>query len=119
MSEISTMALSFVNFFVDVYRAVTDDVYLERIPELVVEDIRIGVHDDCSIRKHEKYPGGPYTYKCGFHPNRFGMHGIRPAMVSKPKEVVDVFRSSLESGFRPRLTNSFDKTHWPHWNGTM
>ncbi len=101
VAEITRMALSFVNHFVDTYRIVTDDVYLERTPSLVVEDIRIGVHDDCSIRKHEKYPGGPFTYKCGFHPNKFGMHGIRPAIVSKPKEVVDAFRASLESGFRP------------------
>ena len=101
VAEISAMVLVLVNHFVDVYRTVTDDVYIERIPVLVVEDIRIGIHDDCSIRKHEKYPGGPFTYKYGYHPNRFGMHGIRPAMVSKPKEMVDSFRSLLESGFRP------------------
>ena len=95
------MALSLVNHFVDVYRTVTNDVYLERIPVLVVEDIRIGIHNDGSIRKHEKYPGGPFTYKYGFHPNMLGIHGIRPAMVTKPKEVVDSFRSLLESGFRP------------------
>ena len=101
VAEISAMVLALVNHFVDVYRTVTDDVYIERIPVLVVEDIRIGIHDDCSIRKHEKHPGGPFTYKYGYHPNRFGMHGIRPAMVSKPKGVVDSFRSLLESGFRP------------------
>ena len=101
VDEISTMVLAFVNHFVDVYRTVTDDVYLERLPELFVEDIRVGIHDDCSIRKHEQYPGGPFTYKYGYHPIAFGMHGIRPAMVSKPKEVVDSFISLLESGFRP------------------
>ena len=68
---------------------------------MVFEDIRIGIHDDCSIRKHEKYPGGPFTYKYGYHPKMLGVHGIRPAMVSKPKEVIDSFRSLLESGFRP------------------
>ena len=101
VAEISAMVLAFVNHFVDVYRTVTDDVYIERIPVLVVEDIRIGIHDDCSIRKHKKYPGGPFTYKCGYYPIRFGMHGIRPAMVSKRREVVDSFRSFLEGGFRP------------------
>ena len=101
ITQISTIALSLVNHLVDVYRTVTGDVYLERIPVLVVEDIRIGIHDDCSIRKHEKYPGGPFTYKYGYHPNVLGTYGIRPAMVSKPKEVIDSFRSLLESGFRP------------------
>ena len=101
IAQISTTALSLVNHLVDVYRTVTGDVYLERIPVLVIEDIRIGIHDDCSIRKHEKYPGGPFTYKYGYHPNMLGMHGIRPAMVSKPKEMIDSFRSLLESGFRP------------------
>ncbi len=101
VDEISTMVLAFVNHFVDVYRTVTDDLYLERLPELCVEDIRIGIHDDYSIRKHEQYPGGSFTYKCGYHPITFGMYGIRPAMVSKPKEVVDSFRYLLESGFRP------------------
>ena len=101
ITQISTMALPLVNHFVDVYRTVTDDIYLERTPVLTVEDIRIGIHDDCSIRKHEKYPGGPFTYKYGYHPKMLGMHGIRAAMVSKPREVVDSFRSLLESGFRP------------------
>ena len=100
ITQISTMALSLVNHLVDVYRTVTDDVYLERIPVLVVEDIRIGIHDDCSMRKHET-PRSPFTYKYGYHPIMLGMHGIRPAMVSKPKEVIDSFRSLLESGFRP------------------
>ena len=85
------------------YRTVTDDVYIERIPVLSIEDIRIGIHDDCSIRKHEKQPDRPFTYKYGYHPIRFGMHGIRPAMVSKPKEMVDSFSSLLESGFRPPI----------------
>ena len=53
ITQISAMALPLVNHFVDVHRTVTDDVYLERIPVLVVEDIRIGIHDDCSIRKHD------------------------------------------------------------------
>ena len=101
ISQISTKALPLVNHFVDVYRTVTDDVYIERIPVLVVDDIRIGIHDDCSIRKHEKYPGGKFTYKFGYHPNMLGMHGIRPAMVSKPKEVFDSIQSLLKSGFRP------------------
>ena len=101
ISQISTIALPIVNHFVDVYRTATDDIYLERIPVLAFEDIRIGIHDDCSIRKHETYPGGPFTYKYGYHPKMLGMHGIRPAMVSKPREVVDSFRSLLESGFRP------------------
>ncbi len=101
-NQISMIALPLVNHFVDVYRFVTNDVYLERIPALVVEDIRIGIPDNCSIRKHEKFPGGTFTYKCGYHPNTLGMHGIRPAMVSKPKEDVESFRSLLNSGFRPR-----------------
>ena len=103
VAEIATMALAFVNHFVDVYRTVTDDVYLERIPVLSIEDIRIGIHDDCSIRKHEKQPDRPFTYKYGCHPIRFGMHGIRPAMVSKPREVVESFRSLLETGFQPSV----------------
>ena len=103
VAEISAMALAFANHFVDVHRTVTDDVYIERIPVLSIEDIRIGIHDDCSIRKHEKQPDRPFNYKYGYHPIRFGMHGIRPAMVSKPKEVVDSFSSLLESGFRPPI----------------
>ena len=101
ITQISGIALPLVNHFVDLYRTVTDDVYIERTSGLVFEDIRIGIHDDCSIRKHEKYPGGPFTYKYGYHPKMLGVHGIRPAMVSKPKEVIDSFRSLLESGFRP------------------
>ena len=101
ITQISQKALPLVNHFVDVYRTATEDVYLERIPVLNVEDIRIGIHDDCSIRKHDEYPGGPFTYKYGYYPNMLGMHGIRPAMVSKPKEVVDSFQSMLKSGFRP------------------
>ena len=101
VDQISKVALSAVNHFVDLYRIVTNDVYLERIRVLVVEDIRIGIHDNCSIRKHDKYPGGPFTYKYGYLPNMLGMHGIRPAIVSKPMEVVDSFRSLLENGFRP------------------
>ena len=50
IGQISTIVLPIVNHFVDLYRTATDDVYLERLPELVVEDIRIGIHDDCSIR---------------------------------------------------------------------
>ena len=103
VAEMSTMALAIVNHFVDVYRIVTDDVYLERIRVLSIEDIRIGIHDDCSIRKHAKQPDGPFTYKYGYHPIRFGMHGIRPAMVSKPREVIESFRSLLESGFQPSV----------------
>ena len=102
IAQISKTALPIVNHFVDVYRTVTDDVYLERVPVLVVEDIRIGIHDDCSIRKHTIQPRGSLIYKYGYHPNMLGMHGIRPALVSKPKEVVDSFRSLLESGFRPQ-----------------
>ena len=101
IAQISTMALSLVNHFVDLYRTVTADIYIGRIPVLVVEDIRIGIHDNSSIRLHEKFPGGAFTYKCGYHPFMLGLHGIRPAMVSKPKEVVDSFQSLLESGFRP------------------
>ena len=62
IGQISTIVLPIVNHFVDLYRTATDDVYLERLPELVFEDIRIGIHDDCSIRKHEFYPGGPFVY---------------------------------------------------------
>lgn len=101
ITQISTLTLPFVNHFIDVYRVTTDDIYLERIPTLRVDDIRIGIHDGCSIRKHEKYPGGPFTYKYGYHPNMLGTHGVRSAMVSKPKEVIDSFQSLLESGFRP------------------
>ena len=103
VAELSGMALALVNYFVDVYRTVTDDVYVERLPELVIEDIRIGIHDDCSIRKHEKQPDRPFIYKFGYHPIRFGMHGIRPAMVSKPREVVESFWSLLETGFQPSV----------------
>ena len=101
IDQISALALPLVNHFVDVYRTSTDDVYIERIPVLVVEDIRIGIHENCSIRLHERRPAGPYIYKYGYHPNMLGMHGIRPAMVSKPREVIDAFRSSLQSGLPP------------------
>ena len=101
VAEISRIALPLVNHVIDVYRTATDDVYIERIPVLAIEDIRIGIHDDCSIRRHEKRPSGPYTYKYGYYQHKFGMYGIRPAMVSKPKEVVDAFRSLLENGFEP------------------
>ena len=100
ITQISTTALSLVNYLVDVYRTVTNDVYLERVPVLVIEDIRIGIHDDCSIRKNEILDR-PFTYKYGYHPIMLGMHGVRPAMVSKPKEMIDSFWSLLESGFRP------------------
>ena len=102
VTQISTLALPLVNHVVDVYRTVTDDTYLERLPVLVIEDIRIGIPYKCSIRRHNQYPKVAFTYKFGYHPNMLGMHGIRPAMLSKPKEVVDSFRSLLESGFRPR-----------------
>ncbi len=93
--------LEIVNLIIDSYRVVTKDAYIERVPSLVVDDIRIGVADHCSIRKHAVFSGGKFIYKCGYHPNMFSMHGIRPAMVSKSKEVVSAFRQSLSSGLPP------------------
>lgn len=101
VEQISTLALPHANHFIDVYRTTTEDVYIERVPVLVVEDIRIGIHKDSSIRLNEQGPGGSFVYKFGYLPNMLGMHGIRPAMVSKPLEVVESFRTTLASGTRP------------------
>ena len=101
IDQLTSIALLLANYFVDVYRTVTEDVYLERISMLMVEDIRIGVHKSRSIRKPRECIGRTTPHKLGYHPNMLGPHGIRAAQVSKPKEVVDKFRSFLESGFRP------------------
>jgi hypothetical protein len=101
VGQISSESLEIINHMIDVYRVVTGDVYIERIPYPVIEDIRIGIPDYCSIRKQEVFAGGKFSYKCGYHPNMFSAHGIRPAMISKAKEIIDAFRSSLGSGLRP------------------
>lgn len=103
IAQMSALTLPLTNYFVDVYRTVTQDTYLPNIPALAIEDIRIGIHDNCSIRKHEKYPGGPLIYKYGYYPYLLGMRGIRSAIVSKPQEIIDHFRLLLKEGFRPPI----------------
>lgn len=102
-SEMSARVLPFVNHFVDLYRYVTGDVYIEGISVPVIEDIRIGLPDQCNLRKQKTSKDAKLTYKHGFHPQMLGTHGIRPAMVSKPKEDIDSFRALLEDGFRPTI----------------
>ncbi len=72
VSQIAAVALPLANYFVDIYRTVTGDLYLGRLPALVIEDIRIGLHDNFSIRKHERIPGGSIASKYGYHPNMLG-----------------------------------------------
>jgi len=101
VEELCSRSLDIVNHIIDIYRVVTGDGYIERVSYLIIEDIRIGIPGDCSIRKQEKFTGEKFTYKCGFHPYSFSAHGIRPAIVSKSSEVIDAFRSALESGLCP------------------
>lgn len=93
--------LDVVNYVVDLYRVVTGDGYVGRVPFLVVEDIRIGIPGQCSIRKQEKLTAQKFTYKCGYIAYIFSVHGIRPAIVNKPAEEIDAFRSALASGVEP------------------
>ncbi|NQW23463.1 MAG: hypothetical protein HQ475_08475 [SAR202 cluster bacterium] len=99
--EMSTKVLPFVNHFINLYRHVTGDVYIDQISVPVIDDIRIGLPDRCNLRKQTTSADAKLSYKHGFHPRMMGTHGIRPAMVSKPKEVVESFRSLLEDGFQP------------------
>lgn len=101
IEELSSRTLDTVNYVIDLYRVVTSDGYIERVSHLILEDIRIGIPDNCSIRKQQKFTGEKFTYKCGYHPYLFSAHGIRPAIVNKPGEIIDAFRSSLEDGLLP------------------
>ena len=98
-----TRTLDIVNYVVDLYRVVTGDAYVSHVPFLVVDEIRIGIPDQCSIRKQEKLTTRSFTYKCGYLPHLFSAHGIRPAIVNKPAEVIDAFRSTLVSSVQPQV----------------
>lgn len=99
--EISEQTLEIVNHFIDIYRVATEDVYTERIPYAVIEDIRIGTPSEWTIRERAPSTESEFTYKCGYHPNMLSTHGVRPAMVSKPKEIIDSFQAVLEKGVSP------------------
>jgi len=101
IKEISNRVLKIANHIIDLYRVVTGDAYIERVSYLIIEDIRIGIPGDCSVRVREGFTGEKSTYKCGYHPYFFSYHGIRPAIVSKPSEVIDAFRSALKGGICP------------------
>lgn len=101
IEEISNRALNIANHIIDLYRVATGDAYIERVSCLIIEDIRIGIPSDCSIRVRERFTGEKFTYKCGYHPYFFSYHGIRPAIVNKPSEVIDAFRSALKGGICP------------------
>ena len=101
--EMSAQVLPFVNHFVNIYRHVTGDVYIDQISVPVIDDIRIGLPDQCNLRKQTTSSDAKLSYKHGIHPRMMGTHGIRPAMVSKPKEVVDSFCSLLEEQFQPSM----------------
>jgi hypothetical protein len=94
---ISTRTLGIVNHIIDLYRVVTGDSYIKRLSRIVVEDIRIGIPDECSFRKNEKL-SGKFSYKGGLHPYELSSHGVRPAIVSKSSEIVEAFKSSLANG---------------------
>jgi hypothetical protein len=101
IEQLSSRTLDIANYVIDLYRAVTGDAYIKRVSHLVIEDLRIGIPDNCSIRKQERFTGDTLTYKCGYHPYLFSAHGIRPAIVNKPGAIIDAFRTSLERGLRP------------------
>lgn len=101
LAPLASKTLAVVNHIIDLYRIVTGDIYVDRIPTLEVEDIRIGIPKNWSIRQPEKPAGGKFDYKCGYHPNPMGPHGVRAAMVSKPKEIVDSFQLLLADGYNP------------------
>ena len=101
LAPLTSKTLAVVNHLIDIYRVVTGDVYVHRIPTLEIEDIRIGIPENWSIRNAERPSGGKFEYKCGYHPNPMGPHGVRAAMVSKPMEMVDSFQSLLADGYNP------------------
>lgn len=90
------------NYIIDIYRDVTGDGYLGHVPFLVVDDIRIGIPEQCSIRKQERLTQ-KLTYKCGYIALLLSTHWVRPAIVNKPVEEIDAFRSALASGVQPQV----------------
>lgn len=101
IEKLSSRTLDIVNYVIDLYRVVTGDGYIKRVSHLLIEDIRIGISDNCSIRKQERFTGEKFTYKCGYHACLFSAHGIRPAVVNKPGVIINAFQTSLERGLRP------------------
>lgn len=101
IEQLSSRTLDIANYVIDLYRTVTGDGYITRISHIVIDDLRIGIPDNCSIRKREKLTGDKFTYKCGYHPYLFSAHGIRPAIVNKPGVIINALRKSLERGLRP------------------
>lgn len=101
IEELSSRILDIVNYVIDLYRVVTGDGYVSRLSYMLIDDIRIGIPDDCSIRQQEKFTGDKFTYKCGYHPYLFSAHGIRPAIVNKPGKTIEAFQTSLKQSIRP------------------
>lgn len=101
IEELSSRILDIANYVIDLYRVVTGDGYIRRVSYILIDDIRIGIPDSCSVRQQEKFTGDKFTYKCGYHPYLFSAHGIRPAIVNKPGETIDAFQTSLKRSIRP------------------
>lgn len=101
VEQLSSWTLDLANYIIDLYRTVTGDGYIKRLSHIVIDDLRIGIPDNCSIRKQERFTGDKFTYKCGYHPFFFTAHGIRPAVVNKPGVIIDTFRKSLERELPP------------------
>jgi len=101
IEELSSRILDIANYVIDLYRAVTGDGYIRRVSYIAIEDIRIGIPDNRSIRQQGKFTGNKFTYKCGYHPYLFSAHGIRPAIVNKPGKTIKAFQASLKLSMRP------------------
>jgi hypothetical protein len=101
IEEVPSRILDIANYVIDLYRVVTGDGYIRRVSYIAIEDIRIGIPDNCSIRQQEKFTGDKFTYKCGYHPYLFSAHGIRPAIVNKPGKTIEAFQTSLKQPVRP------------------
>ncbi len=101
VDAIAAHTLVVANYMVDIYRVATGDSYVKRLSSIVVDDIRIGIPDECSIRKNERLPP-KFSYKCGIHPYQLSQNGVRPAIVTKPSEVIESFKSWLISGTTPQ-----------------
>jgi len=101
IEKVCSRILDIANYVIDLYRVVTGDGYIRRVSYITIEDIRIGIPDNYSIRQQEKFTGGKFTYKCGYHPYLFSAHGIRPAIVNKPGKTIEAFQTFLKQPVRP------------------
>ena len=103
IEKISSRILDIANYVIDLYRVVTGDGYIRRVSYITIEDIRIGIPDNYSIRQQEKFTGDKFTYKCGYHPYLFSAHGIRPAIVNKPGKTIEAFQTFLKQPVGPEV----------------